>query len=150
MNLSRRDALALGLATPLMLALRPAPTTASPETMNAAIAAFTGGAAPTEGRVLLDIPVLVENGNSVPMTVAVDSPMTPEDHVAEIAVFNERNPLPEVVHFRLTPALGRARLQTRIRLGDTQKITAIARMSDGSFWSAAMTVIVTAPACLES
>lgn len=150
MNLSRRDAIALGLGAPLMLALRPAPATASPETMSAAIAAFTGGAAPTEGRVSLDIPVLVENGNSVPMTIAVDSPMTPGDHVAEIAVFNERNPLPEVVHFRLTPALGRAHLQTRIRLGDTQKITAIARMNDGSLWSAAINVIVTAPACLES
>jgi sulfur-oxidizing protein SoxY len=150
MTLSRRDALALGLGAPLVLTLLRAPAAASPETMKAAIDAFTGGVAPTEGRVTLDIPVLVENGNSVPMTVTVESQMMPEDHVTEIAVFNELNPLPEIVTARLTPAMGKARLQTRIRLGDTQTITAIARMSDGSLWSAAMTVIVTAPACLES
>jgi sulfur-oxidizing protein SoxY len=147
MTLTRRAAIALGLGAPLMLISRP--VAASPEAMSAAIAEFTQGAAPQEGRITLDIPVLVENGNSVPMTVTVDSPMTPEDHVSEIAVFNERNPLPEVVRFRPSPALGLARFQTRIRLGDTQKITAIARLSDGSLWSAAMTVIVTAPACIE-
>jgi sulfur-oxidizing protein SoxY len=148
MTLTRRAALALGLGTSFVLVTRP--VFASPETMSAAIAEFTGNRAPQEGRITLDIPVLVENGNSVPMTVDVDSPMTPEDHVTEIAVFNERNPLPDVVRFRPSPALGLARFQTRIRLGDTQKITAIARLSDGSLWSAAMTVIVTAPACIES
>ncbi len=148
MTLTRRAAIAIGLGAPLVLLTRPA--LASPETMNAAIAEFTDGRSVQEGRITLDIPVLVENGNSVPMTVEVDSPMTPEDHVTEIAVFNERNPLPDVVRFRPSPALGLARFQTRIRLGDTQKITAIARLSDGTLWSAAMTVIVTAPACIES
>ena len=148
MTLSRRTALALGLGAPLALAFGPA--RATPATMQAAIDGFTGGAAPQEGRVTLDIPLLVENGNSIPMTVSVDSPMTEEDHVAEIAVFNEKNPLPDIVRARMTPKAGVARLQTRIRLGDTQKIMAIARMSDGSLWSAAMTVIVTAPACIES
>ncbi len=148
MTLSRRSALVLGLGAPLLLVTRPA--SASPETMAEAIRDFTGGAEPAEGRVTLEIPLLVENGNSVPMSITVDSSMTAEDHVAEIAVFNERNPLPDVVRFRPTPALGQAVFQTRIRLGDTQKITAIARMSDGSLWSAAMTVIVTAPACVES
>lgn len=148
MTLTRRSTFALGLGLPLMLVTRP--LFASPETMGAAIATFTAGATPAEGRVSLDIPLLVENGNSVPMTVEVDSPMTADDHVTEIAVFNERNPLPDIVRFRPSPALGLARFQVRIRLGDTQKITAIARMSDGSLWSAAMTVIVTAPACIES
>lgn len=148
MTLTRRTALAIGLGGPLMLITRPG--FASPETKSAAIDAFTDGVAPAEGRITLDIPVLVENGNSVPMTVEVDSPMTPDDHVVEIAVFNERNPLPDVVRFRPTQALGLARFQTRIRLGDTQQITAIARMNDGTLWFAAMTVIVTAPACIES
>jgi sulfur-oxidizing protein SoxY len=84
------------------------------------------------------------------MTVAVESPMTPEDHVAEIAVFNELNPLPDVVRFRLTPASGLATVQTRIRLAGSQTIVAIARMSDGSLWRTATAVIVTAPACAEA
>lgn len=149
---SRRDVLALGLAlgagTSLALVLA-RPAGATPETMRAAIEAFTGGAVPEEARVTLDIPLLVENGNSVPTTVRVENPMTPEDHVSEIAIFNERNPLPQVAVFHLTPAAGIAAVQTRIRLGDTQTITAIARTSDGRLWSASTAVIVTAPACAE-
>lgn len=147
MTLSRRATLALGLGAPLLILARPAAATL--ETMTAAVAEFTGGAPVSEGRITLDIPLLVENGNAIPMTVSVDSPMTAEDHVQEIAVYNERNPLPEIVRFRLTPAMGRASAQTRIRLGDTQKVHAYARMSDGSLWTAAVNVIVTAPACIE-
>ncbi len=145
--LSRRAALALGLAAPVWAIARPA--SASLETMLAAVEEFTGGAAATEGRIALDIPLLVENGNAIPLTVTVESAMTAEDHVAEIVVLNERNPLPEIVRFRPAPALGLARFQTRIRLGDTQKVHAYARMSDGSLWTTAVNVIVTAPACIE-
>lgn len=145
---TRREALALGLGGPLLLALAPA-ARATPETMRAAIEAFTGGAPVTEGRVTLDIPLLVENGNSVPMTVSVESPMTAEDHVEEVAVFNEKNPLPDVVRYRFTPACGLAAAQTRIRLSDSQTARAVARMRDGSHWGAATRVIVTAPACAE-
>ena len=148
MTPSRRDVLAFGLAAPLVLVVRP--VLASPESMAEAIAGFTGGAEPQEGRIDLGIPPLVENGNSVLMTVAVESPMTPEDHVAEIAAFNELNPLPDIVRFRLTPACGRGTVQTRIRLAGSQTIVAIARMSDGSLWRAATAVIVTAPACAET
>jgi sulfur-oxidizing protein SoxY len=147
MTLSRRDALALGLGAPLLLVARPA--RATPETMAAAVADFTGGAPATEGRITLDIPLLVENGNAIPVTVTVDSPMTADDHVQEIVLFNERNPLPEIVRVRPSPAMGRASLQTRIRLGDTQRVHAYARMSDGSLWTTAVNVIVTAPACIE-
>jgi sulfur-oxidizing protein SoxY len=148
MTVSRRAALALALGAPLTLAIRPA--SATPEEMEAAIDEFTGGANLQEGRVTLDIPQLSENGNSVPMTVSVDSPMTEADHVEEIAVFNARNPLPDIVRFRPTPAMGEARLSTRIRLGETQTIRAVARMNDGSHWTGSISVIVTAPACLES
>lgn len=144
---SRRTFLAMGLAGPL--ALRMAPAGATPESMQAAIDDFTGGAAVTEGRVELKIPLLVENGNSVPLTVRVDSPMTEADHVTEVAVFNEVNPLPDTVRFRFTPMSGRAEAQTRIRLNGSQNVHAIARMSDGSLWRAMTDVIVTAPACRE-
>ncbi len=144
---TRRRALALTAAAPLILRLRPAGAT--PEAMQAAIDAFTGGAELVEGGVTLKVPLLVENGNAVPLTVAVESPMTEEDHVPEIAIFNEANPLPEVVVFHFTPWSGRAEAQTRIRLSASQNVHAVARMSDGSYRRAVTDVIVTAPACAE-
>jgi len=145
---TRRRLLALGIGAPLgLIVARTAGAT--PESMQAAIDTFTEGTVPEEARVALDIPLLVENGNTVPMMVSVESPMTADDHVTTIAVFNEANPLPEVAVFHLTPSLGRAEVQTRIRLSDTQTITAIARTSDGRLWSANTSVIVTAPACAE-
>jgi sulfur-oxidizing protein SoxY len=91
----------------------------------------------------------VENGNTVPMTVSVDSPMTAADHVKAIHVFTEKNPQPNVVSVRLGPRAGRADIATRIRLADTQECLAIAEMSDGSFWSDSAYVVVTLAACLE-
>lgn len=145
---TRRTVMALALAGPL--ALRLSPAAATPESMRAALDAFTGGAPVTEGRVTLDVPLLVENGNAVPLKVSVESPMTGDNYVEEVAIFNERNPLPDVIRFRFTPRSGRAAAETRIRLSGTQNVHAIARMSDGSLWSAVTDVIVTAPACAES
>jgi sulfur-oxidizing protein SoxY len=140
-------ALALaGAAAPTLL-VRPA--RATPEEMQAAIAKVIGDAKVTEGRVKLDIPPLVENGNTVPCSVTVESPMTEADHVKAIHVFNERNPQPNVISVHLGPRAGRAAFATRIRLADTQTVTAIAQMSDGSFWSAAVEVVITLGACLE-
>jgi sulfur-oxidizing protein SoxY len=99
--------------------------------------------------VTLDLPPLVDNGNTVPMSVAVDSPMTPADHVKSIHVFTEKNPQPNVVGVFLGPRAGRARFSTRIRIADSQTVLAIARMSDGSFWSGSVDVVVTLSACLE-
>ncbi|MDB5652069.1 MAG: sulfur oxidation protein SoxY, partial [Hyphomicrobiales bacterium] len=96
------------------------------------------------------VTLLVENGNSVPLSVNVESPMSPLDYVTRIAVFNEKNPLPQVAMFHLTPRCGRASASTRIRLNDSQIVMAIAEMQDGSFWSASREVIVTLPACVES
>jgi sulfur-oxidizing protein SoxY len=126
-----------------------APARATSAAMQAAIRKVVGQAAVREGRVALDLPPLVENGNAVPMTVAVESPMTGADHVKAIHIFNEKNPQPHVISFHFGSRAGRARVATRIRLADTQRITAIAQMSDGSFWSASMDVIVTLAACLE-
>ena len=101
------------------------------------------------GRVKLQLPPLVDNGNSVPLSVAVESPMTEADHVRAIHVLTEKNPLPDVVSVHLGPRAGRATLATRVRLADTQSVTAIAQMSDGSFWSDSAEVVVTLSACLE-
>ena len=122
---------------------------ASPEEMLAAIRKVTGQAPVRRGRVKLDMPPLIDNSNSVSLSVAVESPMTPADHVKAIHVFTEKNPLPNVVSVFLGPRAGRASIGTRVRIADTQTVTAIAELSDGSFWSGSASVVVTLSACLE-
>ena len=125
------------------------PAQATPATLAAAIRTVVGTAVVRTGKVKLEVPPLVENGNTVPMTVSVSSPMTAEDHVKSIHVFNEKNPQPNIGNFYLGPRAGRAQVSTRIRLADSQKIVAIAKLSDGSFWSATVEVVVTLAACTE-
>ncbi len=122
---------------------------ATPEAMQEAIRAIVGEAELQQGRIALDIPMLVENGNAVPLTVAVDSPMSASDHVKAIHIVNEKNPQPQVISVALGPRAGRARLSTRIKLVDSQKVVAVAEMSDGSFWTANTEVVVTLAACIE-
>ncbi len=114
-----------------------------------AVRKVTGGAQVRRGKVKLELPPLIDNGNSVPLSVAVESPMTVADHVKAIHVFTEKNPLPDVVSVTLGPRAGRAGLSTRVRLADTQTVTAVAQLSDGSFWSDSADVVVTLSACLE-
>jgi sulfur-oxidizing protein SoxY len=125
------------------------PLEATPATLNTAIRNVVGEAQVHAGKVKIDIPPLVENGNTVPMTISVTSPMTESDHVRSIHVFNEKNPLPNIGNFYFGALAGRAQISTRIRLADSQKVVAIARLSDDSFWSASADVIVTLAACTE-
>ena len=125
------------------------PAAATPEMMKDAVRAVIGEAPVKKGKVKLDLPPLVENGNSVPCTVAVESPMTATDYVKAIHIFNEKNPQPNVISVKLGPRAGRAGFSTRIRLADSQTVTAIAELSDGSFWSDDIDVIVTLAACIE-
>ncbi len=122
---------------------------ATPEQMRAAIHSVVGDAPIRKGRVQLDLPPVVENGNTVSLVVAVDSDMTATDYVKAIHVFNEKNPQPYVIAVHLGPRAGKAKIATRIRLADSQTLTAIAEMSDGSFWSASADVVVTLAACVE-
>jgi len=131
------------------LAISVTPARATSEAMKDAIRKVVGAAKVTAGRVKLELPPLSENGNTVPLTVLVESAMTADDHVRAIHLFNEKNPQPDVASFRFGPRAGRARVSTRIRLADTQAVTAIAELSDGSFWSATANVVVTLAACLE-
>jgi len=117
--------------------------------MQEALRRVVGDAPMRRGRVKLELPPLIDNGNSVPLSVAVESPMTPSDHVKAIHVFTEKNPLPDVVSAYLGPRAGRARMSIRVRLADTQTVLAIAQLSDGSFWSDSAEVVVTLSACLE-
>jgi sulfur-oxidizing protein SoxY len=125
------------------------PTQASAAATLQAVHKVAGAAPVNKGRVTVDLPALIDNGNGVPLTVSVDSPMTEADHVKAIHVFSEKNPLPNVVSFQLGPRAGRARVATRIRLADTQTVFAICELSDGTFWSGSVDVVVTIAACLE-
>ena len=122
---------------------------ASPATMDEAIRNLVGEATIKRGKVTLELPPIVENGNVVPLTVSVDSPMSEANHVTAIHIFNEKNPQPYVATFNLGPRAGRAGVSTRIRLADSQRVVAIARLNDGSFWSDSADVIVTLAACAE-
>jgi sulfur-oxidizing protein SoxY len=146
---TRRDVLIGSLAGGLVATLRISDARATPEEMRSAIRQFVGAAQVRKGRVELDVPPLVENGNTVSLVVSVDSPMTKTDYVKSIHVFNEKNPQPNVIGVYLGPRAGKAKISTRFRLADTQMVTAIAQMSDGSFWSANAEMIVTGAACVE-
>jgi sulfur-oxidizing protein SoxY len=137
------------LASAAAVTIVPFAAHATSEALAAAIKEVTGDAPLREGRVTLDIPPLVENGNAVPLTVKVESPMTADDHVKAIHVFNEKNPQPHVFNAWLSPANGRAVIATRIKLADAQKVVAIAETSKGEFWTAHTEVIVTIAACIE-
>ncbi|HEU0289918.1 MAG TPA: SoxY-related AACIE arm protein [Burkholderiales bacterium] len=148
---SRRNFLiaAGGLAGGIGLGSAAGGAHATPDEMQAAIRKVTGQAPVRRGRVKLDMPPLIDNSNSVSLSVTVESPMTPADHVKAIHVFTEKNPLPNVVSVFLGPRAGRASIATRVRIADTQTVTAIAEFSDGSFWSGTASVVVTLSACLE-
>ena len=122
---------------------------ATPAQMQDALRKMVGNNTIRRGKVKLELPPLIDNGNAVPMTVSVESPMTPADHVKAIHVVTEKNPQPNVVSVYLGPRAGRARMVTRVRIADTQTVTAVAELSDGTFWSGTADVVVTLSACLE-
>ena len=122
---------------------------ATPAAVQEAIRNATGGAPARKGKLRLEVPPLIENGNSVVLSVNVDSPMTAADHVKAIHVFAPENPLPNMVSVYLGPRAGRARFTTRVRVAASQKLLAVAQLSDGSFWSDDADVVVTLPACAE-
>ncbi|MFL5265909.1 MAG: SoxY-related AACIE arm protein [Stellaceae bacterium] len=125
------------------------PGGATEEQMAAAIRELVGEAPLEQGKVKLELPSIVENGNAVPLTVTVDSPMTETEHVESIHLFNQKNPQPFIAAVHLGPRAGKARVSTRIRLADSQRLVAVARLNDGSFWSDSADVIVTLAACTE-
>jgi len=113
------------------------------------VRAITGGAQVRKGRVKLELPQLADNGNSVSMKVSVESPMTAADHVKSIHLFSDRNPVTRMASFHLGPRTGKAEVSSRVRLAGSQRVTAVAQLSDGSFWSDAADVVVTLSACVD-
>lgn len=148
-GLSRRQVVRRAAILPL-LTLLPLELRATPEEMRAAMRAAFGDREINPGRVQLTLPALAENGNSVRLSVAVDSPMTDADHVRFIHLFAPENPLPEIARYEFTPASGRAEIETRIRISAEQDIVAVAGFSDGSLWSGAAHIVVTEAACIDA
>lgn len=149
MRPSRREFLIGSAGIGLASALPLESASATPAMLEEAIRNVIGEANLQTGKITLEVPPLVENGNTVPVTIIVDSPMSKADHVKAIHVFNEKNPQPHVISITLGPRAGKARIATRIKLADTQRIVGIAEMSDGSFWTGEANVIVTIAACVE-
>jgi sulfur-oxidizing protein SoxY len=113
------------------------------------VKSVTGGAAAKRGRVTLDLPVLADNGNSVAMKVTVESPMTPADHVRTVRLLSQRNPERVMAAFHLGPRAGVAEIASRVRLAGSQRVVALAEMSDGSLWMDTADVVVTLSACVD-
>ncbi len=150
MKRTRRAWLAAGSAGAAVVLLQPWAAHAEPSTaLQAAIDRYTRGAPVQTGRVTLAVDAVVENGNTVPVSVSVQSPMTTEQHVRSIALFTELNPQPEVAVFHLCPASGRAQVSTRMRMAKSQNVIALATMNDGSVWEHRVAVTVALAACLE-
>jgi sulfur-oxidizing protein SoxY len=147
--ISRRGFLLLGVATAAEAQLPPNIQQIRKRALDEAIAKTVGSAQVRQGRVKLEVPPLIDNGNLVPLSVEVESPMSAADHVKAIHLFTERNPQPYILTAYLGPRAGRARIATRARIADTGAVIAIAQMSDGSFWSDSVKVVVTLSACLE-
>lgn len=114
---------------------------------NEAYAALTKGAKAADGMIVLDLPEIAENGNFVPVTISVDSPMTEQEHVTEIHLLSTANPLAKVATFKLSPVNGVARVQSRMRLAKTQDVVVLAQMSTGALAMASQTVKVTIGGC---
>ena len=107
------------------------------------------GAPVRKGKVKLELPQLADNGNSVAIRITVDSPMTPTEYVKSIHLYSERNPVRNMANFYLGPRAGRAEINSRVRLAGSQRVTAVAQLSDGTFWSDSAPIVVTLSACLD-
>ena len=142
----RRFLIAAGGA---VIALAAGPAKATSATVAAAMRAVLGDAVAKPGRVKLDIPLLVENGNAVSMTVSMAEPLAAGERVRSLHVFADGNPLPNVMNVTFGPRAGLPRIATRIRLATSQTVTAIVRMDDGACWSDSLELLVTLAACVD-
>lgn len=149
MNINRRNAIRTSFKLALAggLGMQFSRVWASPEDTAKAIADFAGDATPEAGTITLTAPEIAENGNTVPISVSVESPMTEESYVESVVILAEGNPNPAVATFHFSPASGKARASTRMRLAKTQNVIAVAKMNDGSVFTDTRNVKVTIGGC---
>ncbi len=148
LTFDRRRVFAIGAGALAAVAWEaPWPAFAAQNDAEDLIRKFTGGKTATEGRIRLDLPEIAENGNTVPMTVSVESPMTEQSHVSDVLIVADGNPRGGVATFHFSPASGAAEANVRIRLAETQNVIAVAKMNDGSFFKISKPVKVTIGGC---
>lgn len=145
-NITRRQALAIGGSVVVATAIGIRPVLAANDHQEV-INKFTGGKSATDGKVKLELPQIAENGNTVPVSVSVESPMTSDNYVKRVLVVADANPRSNVAMFNFTPHSGVAEASTRMRLIQTQNVIAVAEMSDGSFYMTKRQVKVTIGGC---
>ena len=148
-SLSRREMLALGAGGAVLLVTLgdAAPALATPAEAAAAIDKFTAGKTAEQGKITIELPEIAENGNTIPLSVSVDHPMTAENYVSEMLVVTDGNPRPGVALFHFTPMSGRALAATRIRLASTENVIVIAKTNDGRLFTVQKQVKVTIGGC---
>jgi sulfur-oxidizing protein SoxY len=147
-NLTRRDALVLCAGTAVLsLVVEDIPVFATPAEVADAIAQFTGGKMLEPGKITIDLPEIAENGNTVPLSILVESPMNAENHISDILVVADGNPRPGIATFHLSEMSGRAEAATRIRLAATENIIVVAKTGDGRFLTDRKQVKVTIGGC---
>jgi sulfur-oxidizing protein SoxY len=147
-KITRRQALGWGTGAVAILTVGDVgPLFATPAETDTEIAKFTGGKAFDKGKITIDLPEIAENGNTVPLSIVVDSPMTTDNYISDILVVADGNPRPGVATFRLTPASGKATAATRIRLQATENIIVVAKTNDGKFFTDRKQVKVTIGGC---
>jgi sulfur-oxidizing protein SoxY len=147
-QLSRRAALVIGAGGAALTVLGwDEKALASAKEAADQIAKFTGGKTPDQGKISIELPEIAENGNTVPLAISVDAPMTADDYVSEVLVVSEGNPNPGVATFHFTPMSGKADASTRVRLAATQNIVVVAKTSKGAFYTGQKLVKVTIGGC---
>lgn len=119
---------------------------ATPAEVKEWLAALAKGT-PQEGKLMIKAPEIAENGNAVPVTLSVDSEMSEKSYVKALHLAADGNPNPGVASYTFTPMSGKAEVQLRVRLAQTQKLTAVAEMNDGTFYTASREIKVTIGGC---
>ncbi len=149
-NRSRRRFLGAAAAGVLVARAGVSQAQLTVQSLEPVIAKVTGGAVVREGRVMLELPRLADNGHAVPLRITVESAMTEREFVRSIHILSERNPRPLIAAFHLNPHCARAEVSTRVRLNGSQNVLVLAALSDGSWWSGSAQVEVTETACLDA
>lgn len=149
MTITRRSMLTLsvGAAIGVVAGMRTGPAAASADDVMAKVGEFAGGTEPASGTISLNAPEIAENGNTVPISVSVESPMTEDDYVESVAIYADGNPAPDVITFNFTPMSGEASATTRMRLAKTQNVYAVAKTSTGEVFMDKKEVKVTIGGC---
>jgi sulfur-oxidizing protein SoxY len=146
-GLSRREVLVLGAGGAAVFVTLGDTAVATPAEAATEIAKFTGGKTPEQGKITFDLPEIAENGNTIPLSIIVDSPMTSDNYVSDILVVTDGNPRPGVARFHFTSMSGRALAATRIRLASTENVIVVAKTNDGRLFTVQKQVKVTIGGC---